>query len=274
MSALWFIAQIIGFLVLIVLTQDIHVFPGVLFSLFKSSSRDPKTLPSGVESAFITTVDGKRLEVWHLPAAEGIGRLPYVGIVFHGNGASLEKFIALQLWFHYMGIPSYGFDYRGFGKSTGWPSEKGIDRDSDALWDYIVRREQIDASRVIVLGYSVGGAPAARVAAIHQPRLLVLVSAFTTLKNAIREQPLLGFLAPFCWYKLATIDYVRKLRVSSLILAHGERDSLVLPHHTADLRDAYAGTGGVERITSKTAGHNTVFFVIQDELANAVTRYI
>lgn len=263
----WFFVHAIAFTFLLVLTQDIHIFPGALFSLLRGRIRDPKTLPRGVESVFVTTEDGKSLEVWRLPADPlESSRFPYCAIIFHGNGASLENFFAVQLWFSSLGITSYSFDYRGFGKSSGWPSEKGINRDSDAVWQYVAERESLPANRLIVFGMSVGGAPAARIASIHQPKVLILVSTFTDLKQVVREQFLVGFLAPFVWYAMRTIDYVRELGQTHLILAHGEKDRLIRPYHSEKLLEAYKGSDVPARITTLVPGHNSTFFAVRNQL--------
>ena len=180
----------------------------------------------------------------------------------------------MQLWFQEMGITSYGFDYRGIGKSTGWPSEKGICTDSDAVWDYVMNREQADPSQVIVCGFSIGGAPAARTASIYQPKLLILVAPFTSVKCVIRENFLLRFLAPFCRYTLPTIDYVKELGKTNLILTHGERDSIIRPCHSLTIQDAYQGSGKVQRLTCPRSSHNDVFFNLRRELAETVSNYL
>ncbi len=273
--ALLHIAGFVAFAsVVLILTQDVQIFPGVLFSLFSSARRDLRSLPQGVESVFIKTKDGKSLELWRLPAAEDVPKRPFVGLAFHGNAGTVDDFFLMQLWFQELGMTSYGFDYRGFGKSSGWPSEKGICSDGDAVWDYITGREKIDADKIIVCGFSVGSAPAARIAALHQPKLLVLVSAFTSIKDVIRSKLLFRFLAPFCWWRLSTIDYVRELRSTALVLLHGTRDNIVPAKHAEQLEKAYCGSGGVERIMLEGLDHNMVFYSGMKQLGEAALRVI
>ena len=258
---------VLGFVALLFVTQDVQVFPGALMSIFSGTKRNPKSLPQDVESIFVETQDGKRLEIWRLPPAFDAEPRPYTAIIFHGNGGTVQDFFALQLWFHYLGITSYGFDYRGFGKSSGWPSEQGLHRDSDAVYEYVTRREQATMESLIILGISVGGAPAARIASIHQPRLLVLLSAFTDVKSAARGIPVIGLLAPLLWYRLPTIEYVRALKNTALLLAHGERDRTIDPGHRKLIEQAYNGSGGLRSITAPNADHNDLFFRIREELA-------
>jgi fermentation-respiration switch protein FrsA (DUF1100 family) len=269
-----FFLNTIGFIifaaVLIVLTQDLQLFPGYVTSLLTSPIRDPRTLPSGVESTFITTSDNKRIEVWRLAPEDDVEVQPYVGLVFHGNAGTLENFFLMQLWFQEQGITSYSFDYRGFGKSSGWPNEKGIYLDSDAFWQYVVEREQVSASRIIVCGFSVGGAPAARIAAAHNVKLLVLVSAFTNISDMIKGQWLLRPLEAFAWNKMPTIEFVQALKDTSLLLLHGEKDSIVPHHHSLRLEQAYRGSGGKLRLSTPEGDHNNVFFMERKRLAEGV----
>lgn len=268
-----FLLQVLGCFVFVaivmVVTQDLQLFPGAVLSLFRGRERKPRSLPQGVESTFITTDDGCRLEVWYLPAEAPSCPLPYVGVIFHGNAGSLENFFLMQLWFQELNIPSYSFDFRGFGHSSGWPSERGLERDSDAVWRYVLEREQIDPSRIIVCGFSVGGAPASRIAALHQPRLLILVSSFTSVLHLLREHPLLKYLARFCWSKLPTVDNIAALKQTSLLLLHGENDTIIPAYHSSALQAAYTGSAKCELILLPNAGHNDVFFVGRKQLAAA-----
>ena len=256
----------LGFVLIIVVTQDIHLFPGAFYSLLTRKKRDPRTLPAGIESDFISTSDQKRLEVWRHESEPSVEKLPFIAVIFHGNGAPLKNFLVVQQWFAALGISNYGFDYRGFGKSSGWPSETGIEEDSDTVWNYVLQREEITPEQVIVLGVSVGCAPAARIAALHQPKMLVLVSAFIDLKTVVDEQLLFGPLSRFLWYRFPTIDYVKQLESADLLLAHGEKDRLIRPYHTKVLQEAYRGSGCVERVTTNAPGHTSTFYATRKVL--------
>jgi pimeloyl-ACP methyl ester carboxylesterase len=178
------------------------------------------------------------------------------------------------MWLADLGILSYSFDYRGFGRSTGWPSERGFNKDSDSVWSYVTDREGVSAKQIVVVGISVGSAPASRIAAIHQPKLLLLSSAFTDLKSAARAQPVVGLLAPFVWHRFPTVEHVSRLKETHLLLAHGLRDKIVPPHHSEVLREAYVGGGNVRRLTSEDTGHNMAFYGLKDELKEAMLEWL
>ena len=133
-----FLLYALGFVAFLIVTQDFHIFPGAVFSLFRRKGlRIANSLPPLIESHFIPTKDGKRLEVWeHAAQFENESRKE-VAIIFHGNGAPLETFLFTQMWFSEMGIKSYCFDYRGFGASSGWPSEQGLYEVGSSVADFV-----------------------------------------------------------------------------------------------------------------------------------------
>lgn len=258
------------FIVLLVATQDIHIFPGAFFSKAMYPWQRGKKVPPRVESHFIESTDGTRLEVWRYIPESKADLSGYRAIIFHGNGGPVESFIFIQMWLADLGIASYNFDYRGFGRSGGWPTERGIYRDSDAVWRWVLEREGINPSKLIVIGISVGSGPAARMAALHQPKLLLLSSAFTDLRSTVRSQALVGFLWPFVWSKFPTIDYVKQLKTTHLLIAHGLRDNIVPSSHSIKLEEAYGGSGSVLRFTSEITGHNMAFYDLKDRLKSAL----
>lgn len=262
---------ILGFALFLVLTQDLNIFPGAYNTKLMFWSQRNKEIPREVESIFIPSKDGTRLEVWHYRSELQTPLSKYVAVVFHGNGGAVENFLFVHMWFAELGISSYGFDYRGFGRSSGWPNEKGIYLDSDAAWEYVCEREKLPSSQMISVGISLGGAPAARIAALHQPKLLLLSSAFTDLRRVVGSRFIIGLLAPFVWSKFPTIDFIRQLKETNLVIAHGDRDSTVSHSHAAELEQAYSGSGEVRKLISRDGGHNMAFFDLKDELKVAVT---
>jgi uncharacterized protein len=260
--------------ILLVATQDIQVFPYALLSLVHKPSINLNALQPVPESAMIATADNERLEVWRVAAALGQPALPYVAIVFHGNGGGLETFYPFQQWFSSMGITSYSFDYRGYGRSSGWPSEPGIYRDADAVWQYVSARERVEPRHVIVMGQSIGSGPAAYAASKYQTRVLLLLSGYTSIYDVARKRPVLGLLArllkPLMFYDFPVITYVSALEDTCLILAHGTQDNIIGSENSVSLKAAYRGQAGAALVLNEKAGHNDLFFKIHPELSAKV----
>ena len=80
------------------------------------------------------------------------------------------------------------YDYPGFGKSTGRPTEQGGYAAIDAAHDWLVEREKVPANEVILVGSSLGGAFATDLASRIECRMLVLVNAFTSFPDMAQKR--------------------------------------------------------------------------------------
>ncbi|HMO16940.1 MAG TPA: alpha/beta hydrolase [Oligoflexia bacterium] len=245
-----------------VATQNLQVFPGALFGLFgKLFPIKENALPHHVVSSFIITPDGKRLEVWYLPANSDTKKSDKVGIIFHGNGGSVESFILAGLWFQEQGISSYLFDYRGFGKSTGWPTEKGIYIDSEAVINWVIEKEKTSANNLVLMGISLGSAPASLIAMKYKPWMLILLSPFRNFRSLIGDYILFRHLKYFSFFRLPVDEYVSELTETSLVLLHGGKDKIISSRHSEIIKNEYKGSGKVELSIIPLAGHNNVLYL-------------
>lgn len=254
---------------IVVIAQDILIFPGVVRSVFTGQDSEV-SLPSGVQSLFVKTEDNESLEVWRLSPDREQKVSSKAAIIFHGNGGTLADFFSLQLFFSALGISSYGFDYRGFGRSSGWPSEEGLHLDGEAVIKLVMEKEAISAKDIIVLGISVGSGPAARAASRFDVGTLVLLAPYESLKAVVEQRPGVGLLSPFLFYSFPTAEYVSRLQDTCLIIGHGAKDTIISPANSPKIVDAYDGTSRVMTIFSDEAGHNDLFFKIKPRLEQAV----
>jgi uncharacterized protein len=117
------------------------------------------------------------------------------------------------------------FDYRGYGRSSGRPSEQGTYRDARAALACLLEQPNVDAARVFYLGESLGGAVAADLALKCPPTGLVLVSAFTSVRElgSVHYPLLPGSLIPDAY---PTVRRIRELSAPLLVL-HGDSDEIV-----------------------------------------------
>jgi alpha/beta superfamily hydrolase len=250
---------------LLVLTQNPQIFPGAVIGLASSTTRDTATLPPKVTSIFVNTPDNEKLEVWKLPFANS----PVVAVIFHGNAADVENFFPYQKYFESLGITSYGVDYRGYGKSSGWPSEKGLQIDSQAVIKFVLEEEQITADKLLIVGISIGTGVASFAATQFPPRALVLFSPFTSLPDAIESVPLFGMLHPLAIYQFPVTSDVSKLQDSCLIVAHGKKDN-VIPYQQGFNVSQSAKVAFSKWILAPEASHNDVVFLAGNEIAMAI----
>ena len=141
----------------------------------------------GIEGARLVgfrAADGSRLAAWWLPPRESAG--PVV-LIAHGRSANISTRAPIM---RRLGADGFGvlmFDYRGYGASSGHPSETTLTEDTLTAYDWL-RRQGIAPDRLVLIGQSLGDAPAARAAAARPVAALVLVSPFTSLPEAGAER--------------------------------------------------------------------------------------
>src|SRR5258705_2413645 len=126
------------------------------------------------ETANIRTADGETLSAWWVPAEKARGTM----LFFHGNAGNISHRLDYLLLFNRMRFNTLIVDYRGYGRSTGSPSEEGTYRDAEAAWGYLRGARSVKAQNLVVAGESLGGAVANLGAPGVGPRARALLSTF------------------------------------------------------------------------------------------------
>lgn len=214
-----------------------------------------------VENVFLQTDDSLRLHAWYCPCPEGIPNQITAGerpVLFfcHGNAGNLshraEKIAAYQRHF---GADCFIFDYRGYGKSQGRPSEDGLYLDSRAAYRWLTEEKGIPSERIVLIGHSLGGAVALELALAARHRCLILQSAFTSLPDVATEvYPWL----PARWIMFTRFDNRGRLPkyTQPVLIVHGTADTLIPVRHTQEL---FAIANEPKRLVEiQGAGHNDV----------------
>jgi fermentation-respiration switch protein FrsA (DUF1100 family) len=175
--------------------------------------------PAGVEERWIVTEDGRRLHAWYVPAR---GSGPML-LWSHGNAGNIDSRRDVLLALAARGLGVLAYDYRGYGRSDGSPSERGVYLDATAAFDSEVARGT-DSTTIVCFGESVGGAVSIEVATRRRCGAVIVVSTFTRLADvARRHYGPLGSIAGNRFDSLGRIS-----RVSAPILvAHGDQDEIV-----------------------------------------------
>jgi fermentation-respiration switch protein FrsA (DUF1100 family) len=166
--------------------------------------------------------DGERLHGWWTGArTDSLGHL----LLCHGNAGNIGDRVLHAALLTAAGFDVLLFDYRGYGRSTGRPSEEGTYRDARAALTCLLEQPAVDPARVFYLGESLGGAVAVDLALERPPAGLVLLSAFT----GVRELGRLHY--PFVPTTLVPDAYPTLRRIQELhaplLVLHGDRDEIV-----------------------------------------------
>jgi fermentation-respiration switch protein FrsA (DUF1100 family) len=141
-----------------------------------------KTTPASAglrfEEVAFAAADGTKLSGWFVPA-EGTER--GVVLFFHGNYGNISYEMGPIGLYHQLSYSIFLIDYRGFGKSEGKPSEKGVAMDADAALAWLTAEKGYAAEKIVICGRSFGGAVAIPLAARSKPRALIAEAAFSSL---------------------------------------------------------------------------------------------
>jgi fermentation-respiration switch protein FrsA (DUF1100 family) len=167
------------------------------------------------------TSDGQRLAIWTLAAPEPLALVLY----FHGNGGNLSVWAPVLTGIVRQGYSLVAFDYRGYGLSTGRPTEAGLYRDVEAVVGRFWRGEG-PAAPVVYWGRSLGVTMAAYAATLHAPDGLILESGFPDVRSLARSAPVLALLAPLSSYRFPAAGFLRGRDVPALVM-HGDADRVI-----------------------------------------------
>jgi uncharacterized protein len=207
------------------------------------------------EALRIATDDGEELDAWFIPAPRERGVL----LFFHGNAGNISHRLDSLRIFNGLGLAVLILDYRGYGRSTGRPSERGTYEDARAAWRHLVEERGIPAERIVVFGRSLGGAIATWLATEYEPRGLIVESTFRSVPDLAAE---LYWFMPV--RRLARVEYPVELLMSSVaapvLVVHSREDEIIPFHHGEALHMA---AGERARMLELRGGHNTGFLQSQ-----------
>lgn len=197
--------------------------PRLVFFPYAGEDRNPASLGIDYEVVRLTTSDGETIVAWQLEPPDPIADVVY----FHGNGGNLSVWLPVLAGLHARRLRVLAVDYRGYGLSSGHPSEEGVYRDAEAVARHAARHRSRSAEGPLVFwGRSLGGPIAAAAAGVVRPDGLVLESSFPDKAAVIRSHPVLRLLNVFSAYRFETVKLLNDFRRPVLVL-HGSRDSVV-----------------------------------------------
>jgi fermentation-respiration switch protein FrsA (DUF1100 family) len=217
--------------------------------------------PAGVAEHVFTTTDGVRLHAWWAEAPDARAALVWS----HGNGGNIAGRATVLRGLVARGVSVLAYDYRGYGRSSGRPSEEGVYLDALAAYDHL-RTRGIPASRLVAFGESLGTVVSVRLASKRPCAGLVLVSPMTRLRDVARIH--YGPLAALAGDRFDALGLIATVR-RPLLVAHGDQDEIVPFALGVRLFEAAAEPKRFLRVEG--AHHNDVF--ASAELLDAIARF-
>ncbi len=229
----------------------------------------PATFRLTHEDVRIQAPDGPVLAGWWVP---GQGSSPVI-LFLHGNAGNVSHRLFQVRQLHEAGLGLLLLDYRGYGESTGTPTEAGLRIDARAAWDHLTGRLGVPPGRVLLYGESIGSTPALGLALELQgggaaPAGIILEGAFTSaLDMARRAFPFL----PMSWIlrlKMDNLEAVRRVKLPILFL-HGTKDEIVPFTMGRSLYEASASPSK-DFFEIPGAMHNSVWTTARDAVRERV----
>lgn len=218
------------------------------------------------ETVALRTDDGQTLHGWWLPHRRPRATL----LFFHGNAGNISHRLDSLEIFHDLGLEVLIVDYRGYGRSSGTPSEAGLYRDARAAWRWLTDERRIAPENIIVFGRSMGGAVASELAAQVTPAALIVESTFSSVPDVA---------AGIYWWlpvrllarlEFNAADHIGRTTLPVLVI-HSRDDEIIPFEHARRLQQA-AG----QRATLLEIGgsHNTGFIDSRPRYIDGLEQFI
>jgi hypothetical protein len=225
----------------------------MLFMPVREMSGNPGNIGLAYEELTLTTQDGVILHGWYIVANEEKG----IVLFCHGNAGNISHRLESIKIFHELGFSVLIFDYRGYGKSSGRPSEAGTYLDAEAAWDYLVLTKRRSPKAIVIFGRSLGAAVAAEIALRKNPACLILESAFTSVPDmGAQLYPWLP-VRLISRFRFSTIEKVGEIRCPKLIIFSPD-DEIVPAGHGEEI---YRKALSPKELLKIKGDHNTGFLV-------------
>lgn len=191
-------------------------------------------------------------------------------IYFYGNGEHLAHALGTMSWLRGCGANVLAVEYVGYGMADGSPSEQAVYATADAAYEYLMTRGDIDRTKIVPFGWSLGAAAAFDLASRRPVAGVVACSAFTDMPTMARHV--------FPWLPTSLLlrsrfDNLAKLaRIDKpILLAHGRDDDLVPYRMSEALRSA---AGNARLVPIEHAGHNDLLTAGREKLSAELTEFL
>lgn len=228
---------------------------------------DPDQVGLSFEEVYFVASDGVRLHGWFTP-----GRQDVTWLWFHGNAGNIShRLDNLKLLHDELGVSIFLFDYRGYGRSQGTPSEEGTYRDAEAALAYLRTRRDVDPERIVYFGRSLGAAVAVELATCEPPLGLILESPFPSIQALARHHYPFLPIGPLLRTKYDSSAKIDKVKAPLLVL-HGDSDEIVPLKAGRSLFEAAREPKRFHVIPG--AGHNDTYLVGGEEYLQALRRFL
>ncbi|MFA5156015.1 MAG: alpha/beta hydrolase [Candidatus Omnitrophota bacterium] len=238
----------------------------MIFYPSKEMNFKPSDMGLEYEDVFFVSADGQKINGWFIPAKQAYATVLY----FHGNAGNISHRVEIGRMFHDKNMDIFMIDYRGFGKSSGRPQEKGVYLDGLAAYEYLVKTRKITPGKIVIFGKSLGVAIAVEVASKVPAGALICESGFTSTRDFARQA--YSFL-PF-WLcvsqRFDSLEKINRVKMPKLII-HSLDDEIVPFSHGKKL---FERATEPKEFYEMHGGHNDAFYVYGGECMQRIEEFI
>jgi len=236
-----------------------------LYFPMKEIFNTPEIISLPFEEVFLVTADGKNLHGWFVPG----DKARYTVLFLHGNGGNISHRLEKIALLHNLNLNVFIFDYRGYGKSTGSPSEAGLYKDADSAYEYLVKKKNIPQDNIILYGESLGGAVAIDLALRKNIKALITEDAFSSVRDMARV--VYPFIPSFIISnKFDSVSKIKNVPSRKLII-HSIDDEIV-PFRLGE--KLYNEAAHPKEFLKLRGAHNTAFLDSEKAFAEGIESFL
>ena len=218
------------------------------------------------DDVFFNTDDGLKLNGWFIPVENPRGTLLFC----HGNAGNISHRIEIIKVFNKLDLNVFIFDYRGYGRSHGNPTEEGLYRDAQAAYKHLVSRKNIDKDSIVIYGKSIGANVGIDLASKVKVGVLISESGFSSAYDMGRK---LFPYFPIKW--IITIKYdaltkIKNIPIPKLII-HSKDDEIV-PFKLG--KKLFEAASPLKEFYQMQGGHNEAFFMAREEYIIRINNFL
>lgn len=249
----------------IVVVYARHLEFSSLYYPVKQIEATPKSVGLSYQDLTFETSDDQKINAWFIP---GDAKAPVIYFL-HGNGGNIGGRLAKISFFHKLGIKVFIIDYRGYGKSSGKPSEKGLYADALAGYHYLCGVLKIPADHIVLYGESLGGAVAIDLAVKKPVGGLIVEGSFTSIADMAKKfYPYLPSFLIFSRYD--SYSKVALIKVPKLFICSPQDE--IVPFALG--KKLFGQAAAPKEIFQAQGGHNDCFFTQPEKIKNSIIKFL
>jgi pimeloyl-ACP methyl ester carboxylesterase len=262
----WWLLGTLGVFYLAIVLLMYFMQARMIYFPSKSIDSTPQQIGLAYEDVYLEAEDGVKIHGWFVPADSARATLLFL----HGNGGNISHRLESIHQFHSLNLSVFIIDYHGYGLSQGKPGEQETYHDAEASWKYLTGQKQINPDKIIIFGRSLGGAVASWLAVKHQPRALIMESAFSSLVDiANTHYPFLP-VRMMSRFNYDSKENIRRINVPVLFI-HSPNDEIIPFKHGDEL---YRIANEPKQFLEITGSHNDGYLASSAEYLPALDRFI